>query len=193
MSAGTRNKYRATWVAFCNWAVRAGADAAESARHRGESRRRRGRSPTTPGADGSRTCQACWTWLAAGRYWTPATVRRGKDKGKPICQLRPETIERLDRLGRERALIYKTLVLTGLRRKRTGNADRGTTRPRREPAFPCAGRRDEKNREGSTLPLRSDLADDLRGVARRQGTGPPGQRRTRRPGTRQRFRSTETP
>jgi integrase len=45
-----------------------------------------------------------------------ATVRRGKDKGKQICQLRPETVARLERLGRERALIYKMLVLTGLRK-----------------------------------------------------------------------------
>jgi len=42
---------------------------------------------------------------------------------------------RLERLGWERALIYKTLVL---------HAD------------------DEKNREGSTIPLRSDLVGDLR-------------------------------
>ena len=40
-------------------------------------------------------------------------VRRGKAKGKPLANLSPETRDELIRLGRERALIYKTLVLTG--------------------------------------------------------------------------------
>src|SRR5205814_2069559 len=43
------------------------------------------------------------------------TVRRGKRKGEAFAELRPETVARLERVGRERALIYKTLVLTGLR------------------------------------------------------------------------------
>ncbi len=44
------------------------------------------------------------------------TVRRGKHKGKVVAVLRDETRQRLELLGRERALIYKTLVLTGLRK-----------------------------------------------------------------------------
>jgi hypothetical protein len=41
------------------------------------------------------------------------TVRRGKRKGDQCADLRPATRQLLDLLGRERALIYKTLVLTG--------------------------------------------------------------------------------
>src|SRR5712692_5099845 len=44
------------------------------------------------------------------------TVRKGPRKGERYANVRPEVRERLELLGRERALIYKTLVLTGLRR-----------------------------------------------------------------------------
>ena len=44
------------------------------------------------------------------------TVRKGKRKGEQYADLRPATRQRLDLLGMERALIYKTLVLTGLRK-----------------------------------------------------------------------------
>ena len=49
------------------------------------------------------------------------TVRRGQRKGERSANLRPEVQERLDALGRERALMYKTLVLTGLRRNELAN------------------------------------------------------------------------
>jgi integrase len=45
-----------------------------------------------------------------------ATVHRGARKGEAVARLRPEIVARLEVLGRERALIYKTLVLTGLRK-----------------------------------------------------------------------------
>ena len=44
------------------------------------------------------------------------TVRRGRNKGEAIARLTEATKKKLDILGRERALIYKTLVLTGLRK-----------------------------------------------------------------------------
>jgi hypothetical protein len=37
------------------------------------------------------------------------TVRRGPRKGEAYADVRPEVRERLERLGRERALLYKTL------------------------------------------------------------------------------------
>jgi len=45
------------------------------------------------------------------------TVRRGKNKGKPLAKVRDAVRTGLERLGWERALIYKTMVLTGLRKK----------------------------------------------------------------------------
>ncbi len=91
-----------------------------------------------------------------------ATVRRGKDKGKQICQLRPETLARLERLGQERALIYKMMVLTGLRKNELATLTVGQLDLDTELAFLTLDAADEKNRQGSTLPLRSDLAADLR-------------------------------
>lgn len=44
------------------------------------------------------------------------TVRKGKRKGERYAKVRPEVRQRLEAVGRERALIYKTLVLTGLRK-----------------------------------------------------------------------------
>ena len=44
------------------------------------------------------------------------TVHRGTRQGEVYGRLRPEVQRRLERLGQERALIYKTLVLTGLRK-----------------------------------------------------------------------------
>ena len=57
------------------------------------------------------------------------TVRRGPRKGEQYADVRPEVRDRLDLLGRERALIYKTLVLTGLRKGELACLDRGSIAP----------------------------------------------------------------
>ena len=161
MSPARRNKYRSTWVAFCNWAIRAGrlltnplvtvAKADEAADVR---RQRR-----------AMTEAELVLLLDVARrrpLLDAATVRRGKDRGKPICKLRPETVARLELLGRERALIYKTLVLTGLRKGELETLAVGQLDLDADPPYLKLDAADEKNREGSTLPLRSDLAADLR-------------------------------
>ena len=69
------------------------------------------------------------------------------------------------RRGRERALIYKTLVLTGLRKGELASL----IVARLELAGPAPSivlnPADEKNRQGSQVPLRPDLAADLRNAA----------------------------
>jgi integrase len=87
---------------------------------------------------------------------------RGWRKGQPGARIRPETRAKLERLGYERALMYRTLVLTGLRLGELASIracdvviDRGTPHI-------LLDARHEKNRQGSSIPLRSDLADDLR-------------------------------
>lgn len=45
-----------------------------------------------------------------------STIRRGARKGQAVAKVRPEVRERLLLLGRERSLIYKTAVFTGLRK-----------------------------------------------------------------------------
>ena len=90
------------------------------------------------------------------------TIRRGESKGERFAELRPEVVQALDELGRERVLIYRTLILTGLRLNElrtlaVGNLDLtpGNESVRLEV-------RNEKNGAGSILPIRSDLAEELR-------------------------------
>ena len=96
------------------------------------------------------------------------TVRRGQNRGKQLVDLRLETIARLERVGEERALIYKTLVLTGLRvnELRTLKLYHLDMTPSKECIQLEA--KLEKSREGNTLPIRSDLADVLRAWLQRR-------------------------
>jgi integrase len=89
------------------------------------------------------------------------TVRRGKRKGHQHAELKPETVRRLERLGRERALIYRTLVLTGLRKGELASLTVAQLDLTDTPPRLYLNAADEKNREGNTLPLRADLAAEL--------------------------------
>ncbi len=71
-------------------------------------------------------------------------------------------VARLEALGRERALIYKTLVLTGLRKGELASLTVGQVTLADPVPHLVLDAADEKNREGSTIPLRADLAADLR-------------------------------
>ena len=161
MGAGTRNEYRQEMIGFGNWCVR---------NHRILS------NPFTdvPKADAKADCrrkrraitEAELTRLLDVAHRRPLldamTVRRGKREGEAVGNLRPETCRRLERLGQERALIYKTLVLTGLRKGELASITVGQVDL--DAPMPCLVLRaaDEKNREGSTIPLRADLVADLR-------------------------------
>ena len=89
-------------------------------------------------------------------------IRRGERKGEAGADVRPESCRRLERLGRERALIYKTLVLTGLRKGELASLTVGQLHLDGPQPFAELAAADEKNRQGSSIPLRADLADDLR-------------------------------
>src|SRR5262245_13784840 len=102
--------------------------------------------------------------VARGRPLLEAlTVRRGKRKGERYAKVRAEVRERLEQLGRERALIYKTLVLTGLRKNELASLTVGQLHLDAAVPFAALDAADEKNREGNEIPLRSDLAADLQG------------------------------
>jgi integrase len=90
------------------------------------------------------------------------TVRRGKRRGERYANLRPETKARLELLGRERALIYKTLVLTGLRKKELTSLTVAQLHFDEEAPYAALDAADEKNREGNLIPLRDDLAKELK-------------------------------
>jgi integrase len=160
MSAPTRNEYRAEIVGFGNWCVRTGRlasnplDAVARADANADCRRQR-RSLTE--AELVRLLD-----VARRRPLIDATtVRCGKRKGELTANIRDDVREQLARLGRERALIYKTLVLTGLRRGELASLTIGRLDLDGPLPSIVLDAADEKNRAGSTLPVRSDLAADL--------------------------------
>jgi integrase len=161
MGPRTRNMYRGTWVAFANWCIAAGrllvnpfvkvSKAAEDADVR------RQRRALTEG-ELIRLLD-----MDRRRPLSDAmTVYKGPRKGEAYAALRPEVQRRLERLGRERALIYKTLVLTGLRKGELTSITVGQVALDADTPHLILNAADEKNREGSIIALRTDLADDLR-------------------------------
>ncbi len=161
MSARTRNYYRESLVAFANWCVETGRlvshdlNRVPKADQKSDPRRQR-RSLTE---DELKRLLA----VAMLRPLTDTqTIRRGKQKGQAIAQLKPETVARLQALGRERALIYKTLLLTGLRKNELATLTVGQLDFTAGSAFLQLDAADEKSREGNAIAIRDDLADDLR-------------------------------
>ena len=90
------------------------------------------------------------------------TVRKGPRKGERYANVRSEVRKRLELLGRERALIYKTLVLSGLRRGELASLTVAQLFLDGPIPFAALDAADEKSREGNKVALRSDLATDLR-------------------------------
>ncbi len=164
MAAKTRNAYRCAWVTFCNWCVSVGRLASNpfrlvpQANVKADPRRQR------RGMTEDELCRL----LAVAKdrpLIDAATVRRGCRAGERYGNVRPEVRERLVLLGRERALIYKTLVLTGLRKNELASLTIGALHLDNAVPFAVLAAADEKNRQGSEIALRRDLADDLTGLA----------------------------
>ncbi len=106
----------------------------------------------------AKTAKSRATWRRAPLTLdtTEAAAERGRET------LRPEIAERLGREGRERATVYLTLLATGLRRGelasiRVGDVTLDTDRPTIDLRAVEA-----KNGKAATIPLRSDVADELR-------------------------------
>ena len=161
MGATTRNAYREAWLTFTNWCVRTGRlvknPFADVPKADAKADRRRQRRALTE-AELVRLLDVARRRMVETR----STVFKGPRKGERYAKLRPEVQRRLERLGEERALIYKTLVLTGLRKGELASLTVGQLVLDAEPAYLVLNAANEKNREGSTIPLRSDLAADLR-------------------------------
>ncbi len=161
MAAGTANQYRSGWVAFANWCVRTGRLSTNPFAHVPKAdekadRRRTRRSLTE--AELRRLLDVARRRPLIDR----ATIRRGPRKGEVACNLRAETRRKLERLGWERALIYKTMVLTGLRKGELAAVTVGQLELDGPVPHIQLDAAHEKNREGNTIPLRADLVADLR-------------------------------
>jgi site-specific recombinase XerC len=161
MSARTRNSYLAALIAFSNWAVKERRLVSNPLRGIGRAdekagRRRQRRSLTE--------AELVKLLDVASRrpLLDAAMVRRGKRKGQAVAKLHDDTRLRLEALGRERALIYKTLVLTGLRKGELASLTVGQLHLDGRTAYAVLDAGDEKNRRGSDIVVRADLAKDLR-------------------------------
>jgi integrase len=160
-SARSRNTHRASAIAFGNWCVASGRlivnplKGIPKADENADPRRRR---RATTAMELNRLLD-----VARHRPLTDArTVRRGKGKRQSVAKLRPETVARLEAVGRERALIYKSLVLTGLRRGELASLTVGKLQLDAPTPYVELDAADEKSREGNDITIRPDLADDIR-------------------------------
>ena len=99
-------------------------------------------------------------------------INRGLSKGNPGARLKSETIDKLRLLGIERALIYQVAFYTGLRRKELKSI------PVKDVLLNCPAPRivlkseNEKNRNGSELPLRKTLAAEIKDFIKQKGLAP---------------------
>jgi integrase len=157
----TRNCYRDDLVTFCNWCVETdrltGNPFAGIGKLNQDTDRRRQRRAMTEDE-----LQRLLDVARRRPLLDALTIRKGKRKGDAGATLKAKTVARLELLGRERALIYKTLVLTGLRIKELASLTAGQLTLDGPVAFAALDAADEKNREGNEIALRDDLADDLR-------------------------------
>jgi integrase len=114
--------------------------------------------PTLRVIDDARPAKSRATWKRA--ELTFDTIVDAAERGR--ARMRPEAAAQFDRLGRERALIYRVLVTTGLRRGELAALTVGDVLLDDDrPAIMLRGA-DAKNGKRATLPLRADVADELR-------------------------------
>ena len=160
LAARTINMHRAAAIALCNWCVSEGrlpANPLAGLPKAEESEPARKRRPLT--AD--EIVRLLKT--AQDRPLLEAlTIRTGKNKGKPLAKVGDEQRRRLERAGCERALAYKFMMLTGLRRNEMATLTIGAVCLDENGPYIRVEGKHAKSGKAATLPLRGDLADDLR-------------------------------
>ncbi len=172
LGAAVYNGYRESWLAFGNWCVgkrvngkqthfngekRLIANPFDGMARMNEQSERRRRARALTEDELTRLLDA-----ARRRPLEHAmTVYRGPNKGKLLASVTDDRRRELERLGKERALIYKTAVLTGLRLNELRTL---TCRDISfgDVPFIKLDHSNEKNRQGSSLAIRSDLAAELK-------------------------------
>ncbi len=183
--ARTLNCFRAAWIGFLNWCVDdsrltanplAGVPQADE-----KADRRRQRRSMTETELQRFLYVARWRPLAEyGRERVFKTPAKGKRTSWSNTPLTFETIDfavgrarerlsgnaslvaELEHRGKERQLIYKTMLTTGLRKKELSSVRLRNIDLESDPACLTLDAGNEKNREGNSIPLRADLAADLR-------------------------------
>ncbi len=193
MGARTRNSYLIALRSFCNWCVErdrlpfnplAKLDRADERSDRRRQRRAlteaelshllivarlrplaeygretMTRESTAEAGRGKRKRGASWTYKPLTFDELNAAVGRAHERLKD----NPEFIAQQERLGQERELVYKLAVTTGLRKNELASLTIGQLDLDADCPHVRLNAADEKNRQGNSIPLRQDVADDLRG------------------------------
>ena len=186
MGAVTRNAYREAWVTFGNWCVRhhrlTANPFADVPKADTKSDRRHQRRALTedelcrlifvgslrPLAEfGREAVRKSADEVLGRRTWEKAaltfeTIADAANRGRVALRDNSRFLAELERRGRERGLIYKTLILTGLRRGELASLTVGQLELDGPVPFARLNAADEKNRQGNSIPLRADLVADLR-------------------------------
>ncbi len=189
MSARTRNTYRATLYGFANWCARRSspprlstnpfADVVRADQKTNRCHVRRSMTEVElirllsvaqnrPLAEYGRKSEKIdpkqrkrqrdtWRLVPLTFETMDEAVERARDKLKDS----PDFIAELETMGRERALIYKTLVLTGLRKGELASVTIGQVQLEGDMPSIQLNAGAEKNRQGNSVPLRADLVADL--------------------------------
>jgi integrase len=114
--------------------------------------------PTVRIVDETRAVKSRATWKRA--ELTFGTLAAAAERGRG--RLRPDEVERREQAGRERALLYAVLVSTGLRKGELAALTLGDVQLDAPQPFVVLPAADAKNGQRATLPLRADVADELR-------------------------------
>ncbi len=187
MSARTRNGYITALTTFCNWAVSVGRLSSNPfsrtprANERADQRRPRralttgelvgligatlrrplaehGRKPVTiERQPGSHRKRSSWTYETL----TPANIDAAETAAMERLKHRPGAVAEAKAEGQIRALVYKTLALTGLRLNELRSLTVGGATLTGPTPYAVLKAADEKARRGAEIILRADLAADL--------------------------------
>ncbi len=188
LAARTLNAHVAALAAFCNWCVESkrlvASPLARPPKLDEKADRRRQRRALTedelrrllhvarlrPVAEyGRQTVRLPEGERSGRRTWSKApltfdAIDAAAERGRQALAKRPDYLAQLERAGRERSLIYKALVLTGLRRGELASLTVGQLELEPGPGQTCYATlraADEKAGRGADVPLRGDLAADL--------------------------------
>ncbi len=188
MTPANSNEYRRSLVGFANWCKRTGRLVVNPFEHVAAVDADPQRKPRALNADELRrllrvarlrplaeygretvklSAAAEPAERSSRRTWTKAPltfdgIEAAAERGREALAKRPDLIAELERVGRERALIYKMLVLTGLRKGELASLTVGQLDLDAPTAYATLKAADEKAGRGADVPLRADLAADLR-------------------------------
>lgn len=185
MGARTRNMHRSAILGFCNWCVETDRMAAnplarlcKADEHADRRRTRRALTedeiarllkaarlrpmaelgrPSVHKPPGNRKGRSTWYKADLTFEMLDGAYARGRE----VLADDPGQMAELVMLGRERELMYKTMVLTGLRKGELASLTISQVYLDAQPPFAELLARDEKAGRGATIPLRSDLVNDL--------------------------------